>query len=185
MMGKDQPEEMPVELDYVMSIVQQPTMFSIVMMNFPIRLGVTSFVTAIEYILFPPSNPEENRKFHVIMAEWQEMHFIILVIPRRRFDLVHGMSRLCGLRMRHDHIPVMITSDGPIKFPVGGRGVFMVENLSGHPQYRMSQQEIMIAHQTELQFANDFVEGKQMRLDFSGFTKFATPARKSDNVICL
>lgn len=97
------------------------------------RVGVPSFAVFLEHRLFTPCTPL-NDLLMMSLAEWEGMHWIILVFHKTHLPGVDELMKTLGLR-RADGVPHMMTGKGVIPFPVNSDNVFTIENIKGHFTY--------------------------------------------------
>lgn len=125
----------------------------------PLRLGVASFVTFLEYRHFPPKS-ESAKQFELYKVKWEEMEYIIAVIPVSASDIANDLIKTLGLRARRGSPAVVRSGEQPAIFPIHGKNVFTLEYVEGHFAYSNDQ---------ELEHAALKAEQKAVQLELEKF----------------
>ena len=100
------------------------------------RNGGSLFLVKMEYGYFPPRT-NRNQLFEMALLEWpmkDSLRWSITSFPIEFKADAEKIAKECGLRFA-DGIP-MLFGDGKVQqFPLEGKTVFTVENISGHKAY--------------------------------------------------
>jgi hypothetical protein len=110
-----------------------PEKVALVCMVGPRRIGILSFIVFLEHRYFPPGTPK-NELFQVVMMEWQEMKWCVVVIPEKDVKTGDDLAASLGLR-RADGVPTLLSAAGVVRFPLDQDNVFTIENVPGHFAY--------------------------------------------------
>ena len=117
-------------------------------MCIPKRPGVEDFVKDLEYTLFPPDDPL-NEKFYCNLIEWSpdgadfKVGFVLVSFPSSYREAAENMAREHGLRFANGvplcipgNVPVIASGrkapPGFVKFPYDIPGMFTLENTEKH-----------------------------------------------------
>lgn len=122
-------------------LADDPTRFHIV--GDMSRIGVTLFMTKLEYMHYPPRSGK-NHLFEFRILKWPAGYpliWVIASIPIEDRPLAEALIPDCGLRLANG-TPIILGGAKEEFFPMQGDRVFSLENSNGHPIYNNNQAEI-------------------------------------------
>jgi hypothetical protein len=97
------------------------------------RVGVHRFLVSLEHTLFSPKiKPSDD--FELYMVHWEELVWIVVVIPIKFMMNVELIATNTGMRIA-DGIPHLISSKGIVKFPLEHNRVYTIENTKDSMVY--------------------------------------------------
>lgn len=122
------------------------------------RIGLTGWMTQLEYTYFRPDTPD-NEKFNLYMMKWpdeESMHWVLIQIPRTHEKIAKSLLYFHGLKVGGENDPegsrgytfILLDSNGTHKFPIHGDNVFCLKNHSkgtNHVTYSNNSDKIKAA----------------------------------------
>lgn len=126
------------------------------------RIGITGWMTHLEYVYFRPDTPD-SEKFNIYLMKWPDeepMYWVLVQIPRTHEQIAKDLLYFHGLKVGGENDPqgergytfILLDHNGTHKFPIYGDNVFCLENHSkgtGHVAYTNSPDKIKAAKAAE------------------------------------
>lgn len=98
------------------------------------RPGFEELSTKLEHTHYKPLTIR-NELMHMRALLWNDVLWYVLSMPSIEKHLLENMAGLCGMRIANG-VPMMIGRNCREQFPISGKNVFTLENISGHPVYQ-------------------------------------------------
>jgi hypothetical protein len=140
------------------------------------RVKSNLFATKMEYTYFPPRSGK-NWQFEMVIIKWPmfgddpltklfappPMLFAVMSFPIEYRPQADAFAKECGLRIA-DGIPTVISGGVIEHFPLNGKTVFTLENITGHQVYKNDRTKCEQLRQKEFAEVEKIIEADRQLL---------------------
>jgi hypothetical protein len=133
------------------------------------RIGITGWMTQLEYTYFRPDTPA-NEQINVFMMKWPDnfpMFWVLVQIPRTHEKVAKELLYFHGLKVGGENDPegargytfMVLGPKGEEKFPLQGENIFCLENHSKgtkHVAYTNDPEKLKAAKAAEDEIVKRF-----------------------------